>query len=61
MYGSNCCLPTFLQGYFVSLIYNFLYDSKEEWLSGLKRRSAKSLYRIFCIVGSNPTSSVFFK
>lgn len=33
---------------------------KEEWLRGLKRRSAKSLYRVFCIVGSNPTSSVIF-
>ena len=30
---------------------------KEEWLSGLKRRSAKSLYRFPYIVGSNPTSS----
>ena len=31
----------------------------ERWLSGLKRRSAKSLYKIFYIVGSNPTLSFF--
>lgn len=36
-----------------------LLNDKEEWLRGLKRRSAKSLYRFYYIVGSNPTSSDF--
>lgn len=31
--------------------------SKEEWLSGLKHWFAKSKYKLFCTMGSNPFSS----
>ena len=56
MRRSNAYLFIILQSNIIDLRNKF---KKEEWLSGLKRRFAKSLYKMFYIMGSIPISSVF--